>query len=280
MNNLGFLLAIGAALCWGTYIVPFKKSQSQNLLQFQALMGTGIFISGFIASILFDYSLQLNVYGLLSGFLWASANVLSLTAVLNLGISKAIPILASLVILSSFLWGALVFGELPSGLIIGFAGIGLIILGVILVSTTTNTQSQNTKKRLFTAILAGIIFGSQLVPLKVGNVATKDFFFSVCLGIFLTGLLIALFKKTRFKNEAVGLSLLSGIIWNIGNLLSLVAISLIGLAKAIPISQSSTLIAVLWGLFYFKEITQRKFRIQVLIGAAILLLGVIILSLA
>ena len=280
MNNLGFLLAIGAALCWGTYIVPFKKSQSQNLLQFQALMGTGIFISGFIASILFDYSLQLNVYGLLSGFLWASANVLSLTAVLNLGISKAIPILASLVILSSFLWGALVFGELPSGLIIGFAGIGLIILGVILVSTTTNTQSQNTKKRLFTAILAGIIFGSQLVPLKVGNVATKDFFFSVCLGIFLTGLLIALFKKTRFKNEAVGLSLLSGIIWNIGNLLSLVAIGLIGLAKAIPISQSSTLIAVLWGLFYFKEITQRKFRIQVLIGAAILLLGVIILSLA
>lgn len=36
----------------------------------------------------------------------------------------------------------------------------------------------------------------------------------------------------------------------------------------------------LWGLFYFKEVTNSKHKVQILIGAAILFLGVITLGLA
>ena len=188
--------------------------------------------------------------------------------------------MSSLVILSSFLWGALVFRELTSGIITGFIGIAFIILGVITVSSTSNTQSKNTKKGLLAAILAGLIFGSQLVPIKVGNVSTQDFFFPVCFGIFITGLLISQVMKVKFKKEAVKESLLSGLIWNIGNLLSLIALSIIGLSKMGPISQSAILVAVFWGLCYFKEITQRKQVIRILAGAVILLAGVVILGLA
>lgn len=280
MENIGFLAALGAALFWGSYMVPFKISKSQNLLQFQALMAVGIGLSGLVVSLILGYSLTLNMYGLLSGVLWASANVISLIAVLNLGLSRAAPLIASLVILSSFLWGALVFGELPTGVMMGFSGIGLIVLGVILVSTTGNTQSQNVKKGLLAGIIAGLMFGSQLVPIKVGNVATRDFFFPVCMGIFTTGILISQVTRIKFKNEAIKESLLSGFIWNIGNLLSLISLSMIGLSKMGPVSQSATLVAVLWGLFYFKEITSRKRVIQVLVGASILLLGVIVLGLA
>lgn len=280
MENLGFLTAMGAALAWGSYVVPFKKSGSSNLIQFQALMGIGIFFSGLIFSQLAGYSLGLNVYGLSSGVLWAMANAVSLVAILNLGMARAMPLISSIVILSSFLWGALAFHELPSGMATGFIGIGAIIVGVILVSTTGNTQSRNIKRGLLAGVLAGLIFGSQLVPLKAGNVAIKDFFFPVCFGIFITAMIIAFITRLRFKNEAIKLSLISGIIWNIGNLLSLISISLIGLAKGLPISQSATLVAVLWGLFYFKEITLPKYRMQVLIGAIILVTGVIILGLA
>lgn len=280
MENIGLLAALGAALAWGTYIVPFKISKSQRLIQFQALMGVGIFLSGFFFSLLAGYSLQMNLYGLLSGVLWATANAVALIAILNLGMSKAIPIISSLVILSSFLWGVVIFGELPSGIVWGFVGIGLIVGGVVLVSTTGEMLSRNVKKGLLSAVLAGLIFGSQLVPLKVGNVSTGDFFFSVSLGIFVTALIIALMHKIRFKNEALKMSILSGMIWNVGNLLSLISISLIGLAKGMPISQSATLVAVLWGLFYFKESTQLKHRIQVLIGAVILVTGVVVLGLA
>lgn len=280
METLGILAALGAALAWGSYIVPFKLSKSERLIQFQSLMGCGIFISGLIFSMLLGYSLNLNVYGLLSGSLWATANAITLTAIFNIGISKAIPVIASLVIISTFLWGGLVFGELPSGMTMGFVGIGLIVLGVILVSTTGNTTSQNVKKGLIAAILAGLIFGSQLAPLKIGDVSTKESFFPMSLGIFLTASAITLISRVGFRREALQESLLSGTIWNIGNLLSLIAISAIGLSKAIPISQSSTLVAVFWGLFYFKEITDRRERMPVLVGAVILLIGVIVLSLA
>ncbi|MBI2039711.1 hypothetical protein HYT18_01435 [Candidatus Microgenomates bacterium] len=280
MENLGLLTAIGAALAWGSYAVPLKISQSQKLIQFQALMGTGILASGVLFSLVANYPFRLNVWGLLSGLLWASANAISLIAITNLGLSRAIPILASLVILSSFLWGSLVFNELPSGVVSGFIGIGLIISGAVLVSTTGSTQSQSIKKGLVAAIAAGLIFGSQLAPLKIGHVATKDFFFSLCVGIFVTALFIAFLVREKFKNAPYKEGLISGLVWNVGNLASLISISLIGLAKAIPISQSSTLVAVLWGLFYFREITQPKKKVQVLVGAAILLLGVITLGLA
>lgn len=280
MESLGILAALGAALAWGSYAVPFKKSKSERLLQFQVLIGVGVLISALIFSLILGYPLSLNIYGLISGVLWAIANAILLPAIINLGISKAVPIVSSLVILSTFLWGVLVFNEIPQGLLMGFLGIGLIIPGVILVSTAVNTQSKSVKKGLILAILSGLIFGSQLAPLKIGNLTTKEFFFPVCLGIFITAIMIALIKKVKFKKEAIKEGLLCGVLWNIGNLLSVISISLIGLSKAMPISQSSSLVAVLWGLFYFKEITKRKLMVQILIGAIILLTGIAILSLA
>ncbi|MDO8576974.1 MAG: GRP family sugar transporter [Candidatus Daviesbacteria bacterium] len=280
MDNLGFLAALGAAVAWGSYLVPFKKSKSDNLIQFQALMGVGIGLSGLILSILLGFSINFNVYGLTSGILWATANAIFLVAAANLGLAKAVPIASSLVIIFSFLWGALVFHEMPAGIIVGFLGIGLIILGVVLIGTIGNMASQNIKRGLLAAVSAGVIWGSQLVPLKVGQVATRDFFFPVCLGILLSGLIIFALNRKRFKKEAIGLSLFSGLVWNIGNLLSLISLSVIGLSKMGPISQSATLVAVLWGLFYFKEIIKLKARLQVLVGAIILLVGVATLAFA
>lgn len=280
MINLGFLAALGAALAWGSFMVPFKKSGSSNLIQFQAFIAVAIGFSGLIFSLVLGYPLTLNVYGLISGVLWAVANALSLGAIMNLGLSRAVPLMSSLVVVFSFLWGALFFHEIPAGLTTGFLGIGLIVTGVLLVSSTENMESRNIRRGLLAGIFAGLIWGSQLVPLKIGNVLTADFFFPVCLGIFLTGILIAVIKGIKFKYEAVGFSLASGVIWNIGNLLSLISLSLIGLSKAGPVSQTSSLVAVCWGLFYFKEMPRRRQKAQVLIGALILISGVITLGLA
>ncbi|MDO8573204.1 MAG: GRP family sugar transporter [Candidatus Daviesbacteria bacterium] len=278
MANLGFLAALGAALAWGTWMVPFKKSGSSNLIQSQALIAVAIGFSGLIISLLLGFPLNFNIYGLISGVLWAIGCAISLTALVNLGLSIATPLLSSLVVLSSFLWGALVFHELPGGLMLGFLGMGLIVAGVIIVSSTGNMTSRNAKKGLLAGVIAGLIFGSQLVPIKIGHVSTADFFFSVCLGIFITGLLIAFIMRVKFERKAIGSSLFCGVIWNLGNLLSLVAVSLIGLTKAGPVSQVAALVAVLWGVFYFKEITKRRQKIQVLIGAAVLVGGVIVLG--
>ena len=125
-----------------------------------------------------------------------------------------------------------------------------------------------------------MIFGTQLVPLKFGHVETRDSFFSISLGILIIGVTIAIVKRVKFEKKGIGLSILSGVIWNIGNLASLLSIALIGLSKAMPISQLATLVGVCWGLFYFKEIKERKYGLQILIGAVILMIGIVTLGFA
>ena len=285
MENLGFGLALIAALAWGTYMVPLKLSKSDNLDLFQALMGVGILISGAIISLIFGYSINLNIYALFSGFLWALANSIFLPAVKNLGLSKAAPIVAAMVIIGTFFWGVFIFGEIPAGLTQGLIGILVILTGVVLVSPTSQSVSSNAarssyKKGFLTAITAGFIWASQIVPLKIGHVSTEVSFFPICLGIFVTGLCIAFIKRVKFERKAIGASLLSGAIWNIGNITSLIALSMIGLSKAFPITQSANLVAVLWGIFFFKEIKERRFKIQILIGAVILMIGIVTLGFA
>lgn len=280
MNNLGFLAALGAAVCWGTYMVPFKRSGHPNVVFFQALMAIGIGLSGLAISLILGYPISLNLYGLLSGVLWAVGNTFGLMAISNLGLSRAVPLMSSLVVILSFLWGALAFGEIPTGMAVGFLGIGLIVAGVILVSSTENMESRNIRKGLLAGICAGLIWGSQLVPIKFGNVSTGDFFFSVCLGIFISGLTIFVFKKVKFQKEIVNFSLLSGLIWNVGNLLSLIAVSLIGLSKAGPVSQAAIVVAVFWGLVYFKEVNSFKSKLRIALGAVVLLSGVATLGFA
>lgn len=260
-------------------MVPFKKSGAKNVLLYQAVMGIGIALSGFALTLILGYSIALNSYALVSGFLWASANAIFIGAISELGLARAVPIASSLVILTSFLWGALAFNELPAPEK-GFLGTGLIILGVILISAVGSMSSRNVKKGILAAAVAGLIWGSQLVPVKLGNVAPAEFFFPVCVGIFISAMLIFIAKRVSFKKEAFGAGLLSGFIWNIGNLLSLISLSIIGLAKTGPISQSSTFVAVLWGLIYFKEIPSGKAKIQVLIGTAIMFAGIAVLSMS
>lgn len=277
MENLGLITALGAAIAWGTFMVPFKKSNSLNIVQFQAVMAISIGLSGLLAAFLLGYPINFNWFGLLSGVLWGSASSLLLIAVFNLGITKAIPLISALVIIFSFLWGALVFHELSS-IVAGFAGVGLIILGVVLISAIGGTKSKNVKKGLLAAFAGGLIFGSQLAPIRWANIEAKEAFFPMCFGILVSGLLIAVIRKIHWENKAVGAGLLSGLIWNMGNLLSLISLSIIGLAKMGPVSQSATLIAVLWGLFYFKEVTKYRDKLQILAGTIILLAGVIILG--
>lgn len=278
MNNLGFLTAAGTALAWGSYMVPFKKFPPQNLVQFQLLIAVSIFISTFLICLIFNYPISLNLYGVVAGIIWAVGNPLSLQAVADLGLSRALPIFLSVIITLSFLWGVLVFGEITTGLPLAFLAILGIIAGVILIASVGNTQSKNVKRGIILSVFSGILFGHQLIPLKLGKLTPEEFFFPMSVGILVFAVSFALFKQVKLKNEGIGVSIFSGLIWNIGNFLSLMTVSLIGLAKGGPIIQFQLLIAVCWGIFYFKEITKMTQKIQIMIGTVIFFIGIIFLA--
>merc|ERR1712190_645990 len=72
----------------------------------------------------------------------------------------------------------------------------------------------------------------------------------------------------------------SGIIWSIGFLCILYAELLIGYADAIPIRECSISIAVLIGIFGFKEVKDIRAIVVTLLGVAITLTGAFLLGMS
>ena len=151
----------------------------------QAFMSVGIFLFGLFTAILLSYQINFNIYGITSGLIWGAANAISLSAISNLGLSRTTPILSGIVIIGSFLWGALVFNELPAGIIAGMIGIILIVLGIIIVTARGKDQSKSAKRGVILAITAGLLFSSQLVPIKIANLSPTVSFFPLSFGIVL-----------------------------------------------------------------------------------------------
>ncbi|MBI2074839.1 MAG: hypothetical protein HYT83_03330 [Candidatus Levybacteria bacterium] len=280
MELQGYLAALGAVLVWGSYSVPFKKSPASNPVQFQALMGVGVFLFALFISLILKYSLNLNYYGLIAGILWGVANAISLSAIRAIGIARAIPIWVSVIVVVTFLSGAFIFNDLPSGVLVGLVGMLGIIGGVLLIGSAGDARGENLKKGILLSILAGTIFGICITPIKIGNLQPSMFFFPMSVGILLFSLGFGVFKKLAFKNEAIFQGIAGGVLWNVGNLFSIIAISFLGLAKGYPITQAALLISVFWGVFYFKEVTKRSDLVKILSGAIILVAGVVILGLA
>ncbi|KAH8961629.1 hypothetical protein BDL97_05G058900 [Sphagnum fallax] len=78
--------------------------------------------------------------------------------------------------------------------------------------------------------------------------------------------------------SAAGLGILSGILWNIGNMLSIVAVSFIGRDIAYSIFQCAIIIAGLWGMILFDEINYNAMY-SYWASVVVLLIGVVCLSL-
>ncbi len=127
------------------------------------------------------------------------------------------------------------------------------------------------------AVLAGMVFGIYLVPLKLSKLSSQEFLLSMTLGIFLSTFMIWLLLGRKVQQDIVLPGILSGIIWNAANFSSFYAILNLGLAIGFPLTQTSLFVSILWGLIYFREIKERSHILKVLIGGAILFLGAFLL---
>lgn len=154
----------------------------------------------------------------------------------------------------------------------------------------TRTQIPNYLRGIFWACVVGIFGGSILVPMHLIPEEKQRlvlFLPSFGLGAFFTSPLILLFHyscekdKPAFHWKDASLNgLLSGLIYNIGNGMSIIATSSIGYAVAYPILQCAILISGLWGIFLFSEITDRYAIFVFFIGGVILVIGGVVLCIA
>ena len=275
MNSLGFASAIVSAFSWGTFFVPVKKVKVGSIWQLQGATGIGVIL--FAIPVGFLWGFEILPSGLLSGAIWAIGNILALYSVRLIGLSRTSPFLAGFSILVSFLWGILFFGEKFNYLIIAIAAVGLLLGGLpFIVNTTKGLPIQ--KKGYFVAAASGLIGGSYVIPMQATH-SLQSGFFSSSLSIFVIGIPL-LFYSRRFIKKEIAAGILSGSLFNVGSLAVLLAVGLIGITVAYPISQTATLFAVSWGILYFKEIVDRRHIRRAIIGAGLIMCGAGLLTIA
>lgn len=101
---------------------------------YQIFMNIAIFISSWL--VLIKYPLYLEPWAVLSASLWVTASILSIFAVNHIGMSIAAGIWCGTSMITSFLWGVLVFEkEHPvKSLSLSIVALGVLILGTSIIS--------------------------------------------------------------------------------------------------------------------------------------------------
>ena len=275
LTELGLLFAAFAAISWGTFFVPVKKVGIKNIWQLQGATSIGALLFALPVGYFWGFEIQLG--GLVSGVIWTIANLLALYSVRLIGLARTSPLLAGFGIISSFTWGITLFNETFDSLILALIAIGLLLIGLPLV-TNGKRDSSIQKKGYFIAVASGLIGGSYIIPMQATQ-SLQSGFFSSSLSIFVIGVPMFLFAKQFIKKEIIA-GIISGTLFNLGSLTVLVAVSLIGITIAFPVAQTATLFAVSWGMFYFKEVVQKQGIIRVSVGALVILCGAILLAIA
>jgi glucose uptake protein len=276
---LGVIYALVAAMGWGSYLVPMKKSGNPDPFRFIFFLSIGVLAFGTLIPLAAGFAMPLSIIGIATGMVWVVASLSSMFAVRRLGLGKAAATWMSISVLVSFLCGIILLSEKLNFLLLGVLGIILMISGVVCVSLSRNGESKGSGFSL--TILSGLIFGSHLVPMRMAGIAPSEMLFPMSLGIFI-GSAAALAARLAYGNhERMRLEksgLLSGVIWSVANFSSLMAIINVGLSIGFPLSQMSLLVATLWGVFYFKEIDGKSQKIKILAGALLMLFGMFALA--
>jgi glucose uptake protein GlcU len=154
----GILAAAGAALCWGTMYIPYRKAyiSGMNPLSFVTVFTIGELATMFALVLALDGGTQAAVFHsqetrhllfwlFLGGFVWVIGDLFQQFATKYLGIGRAIP-LSNTNQLWGMAWGALVFGELAHAdtahrLLVGVGSV-VMIVGALAVSTAVASEQE------------------------------------------------------------------------------------------------------------------------------------------
>lgn len=129
-------------------------------------------------------------------------------------------------------------------------------------------------------ILAGLFFGSQFVPQKYcPKFDTRAYNLSMMFGIAMVSAIIVMVsllfhipgdaRVKEFSLPNIGLCLLAGVIWSLGNLFILSAISKIGISRTFPVVNLITVVAFFAGIIFLGELRDIDVTILLLLTFAI-----------
>lgn len=291
---LGILYALVTVLAWGTWLspsqnIPFKSQQIRTFYVAAANLVLAFFVTLWQG---FD-KITMDVFWppFLGGLGWAVSSWCAFTATEKIGMAKAFGIWAPLNIITSIVWGALLFHEFINTGALNLTLLGLsviiIIAGMLMIIFAKGGGTQGGERRtlligLLGAVGAGILWGSYFIPIKLINISMWIGAFPLAVGIFTgSALLVALTRQPLALEQGSQYARVSltGVLWGVGNYGSLLLISQLGAGKGFTIAQLSVVVNALIGIYILKE-PQPKTRaaLLTLIGCTLATVGGILLG--
>lgn len=261
--EVGILYALLPAIFWGS-IVLISVKLGGNAYQQTLGITLGAFLFSIAAFFIKMPELTPLIFAVsvISGIFWSVGQMNQLSSVAFLGVSKAVPLSTGMQLVSTTLFGVIVFKEWQTMtvILIGSCAILLIIAGVVLTSLGQKKNGGgngggNFKKGIMILLISTVGYVGYVVILRWFHIDGWSALVPQSVGMLLSSLAISLkqhpFSKYTFRN------IIAGLVWSTGNLGLLLAIPLIGVAVSFSMSQTGIVISTLGGIYLLKEKASR-----------------------
>jgi glucose uptake protein len=290
---MDILLAILPAIFWGS-IVLFNVKLGGG--PYSQTLGTTIGALIFSAVIYFVVHPVLTplifIVGIVSGLFWAVGQSNQLKTIDYIGVSKTMPISTGMQLVTTSLFGVIVFHEwsTTTTVILGVLALIFIVIGIVLTSLESEKnaeQSGQFKKGIITLIISTIGYLVYVVVARLFNVVVVARLFNVdgwsalfpqAIGMLIGGLILT-YKHKPFNKYAIR-NIIPGLIWAAGNMFLFISQPKVGVATSFSLSQMGIVISTLGGIFLLGEKKTKRQLISITIGIVLIILGGVFLGMA
>ncbi|MER2170508.1 MAG: RhaT/GlcU family sugar-proton symporter [Psychrobacillus psychrodurans] len=281
---MDILLAILPAIFWGSIVLFNVKLGGGPYTQ---TLGTtiGALIFSTVIYIVVHPPLTplIFIVGIVSGLFWALGQSNQLKSIDYIGVSKTMPISTGMQLVSTALFGVIVFREWSTTktIILGVLALIFIVIGIVLTtleSEKNKEQSGQFKKGIITLIISTIGYLVYVVVARLFNVSGWSALFPQAIGMVIGGLILT-YKHKPF-NKYVIRNIIPGLIWAAGNMFLFISQPKVGVATSFSLSQMGIVISTLGGIFIIGEKKTRRQLISISIGIILIVLGGVFLGMA
>ncbi|RWR39919.1 sugar transporter [Pediococcus acidilactici] len=272
-------------LAWGVLPVVVSKLGGEPVNQ---IFGTalGTLIVGLVVEVVLRPTINRIsfIWAMLAGVFWIVGQLGQYTSYANIGVSKTMPISTGLQLVGTALVGVVIFGEWPTLMdkVIGSLGILILILGSVMTSTHDHqddgkaNNQQRTITMLILTTLGFVIFNAIPKALSASGVAI---FLPESIGMSLAVLLFLTLKrnfKQVVKEKSSWRNLMGGFIFSIASLAYILSVNDNGVNTAFVVSQLSVVISTIGGLLVLKEYKSHRELLFTAAGLLLVITGALV----
>lgn len=283
---MDILLAILPALFWGSIVLfnvklgggPYSQILGTTLGALVFSIGVYIFIKPVLTPVVI-------IIGIISGLFWALGQANQLKSIDLIGVSKTMPISTGMQLVSTTLFGVIVFHEwsTTTSVVLGVLALLCIIIGIVLTSLQSkeeknDEQTGNFKKGIVMLLISTLGYLVYVVIIRLFGIDGWSALLPQAIGMVLGGILLT-FKHQPFNKYAIR-NIIPGLIWAAGNMFLFISQPRVGVATSFSLSQMGIVISTLGGIFILGEKKTKRQFIAIVIGIIFIIAAGIMLGVA